>query len=72
MTVGEKLVVSLRMAPNMFGATGSPPWMVHQRNFKPAEQIVALRLDEEANREVKDYFLLPLRIRTYRLSNGSF
>ena len=32
----------------------------HRRKVEPAELILALRLDEETNREVKDYFLLPL------------
>jgi hypothetical protein len=60
MTVDRKLPVSLRMARYYTAPRHAPVWMVHRRTIEPAELILALRLDEETNREVKDYFLLPL------------
>ena len=61
MTVDEKLAFSLRMARYYVPRNNAPAWLVHRRIVEPAELILALRLDEETNREVKDYFLLPLQ-----------
>jgi hypothetical protein len=60
MTIDSKLAVSLRMARYYSAPLHAPSWLVHRRIVEPAGLILALRLDEEANREVKDYFLLPL------------
>lgn len=60
MTVDRKLALSLRMARYYTAPRHAPVWMVHRRTVEPAELILALRLDEETNREVRDYFLLPL------------
>jgi DNA invertase Pin-like site-specific DNA recombinase len=60
MTVDGKLAISLRMARYYVAPRHAPAWLVHRRNIEPAGLILALRLDEKANREVTDYFLLPL------------
>ena len=60
MTVDGKLAISLRMARYYIAPRHAPAWLVHRRIIEPAGLILALRLDEEANREVTDYFLLPL------------
>ncbi|WP_061026382.1 recombinase family protein [Bradyrhizobium sp. CCH5-F6] len=60
MTVAGKLVISVRMARYYVGRCHAPCWLVHRRKFEPAELILALRLDKDTNREVIDYFLLPL------------
>jgi len=60
MTVDGRLVVSLRMARHYIAPSHAPAWLVHRRVIEPAGLILALRLDEENNREVTDYFLLPL------------
>ncbi|MDI4239410.1 recombinase family protein [Bradyrhizobium sp. Arg237L] len=60
MTVGGRLAISLRMARYYVAPRHAPCWLVHRRVVEPAGLILALRLDEESNREVRDYFLLPL------------
>lgn len=60
MTVDGKLAVSLRMARFYSGPGHSQAWLVRRRIAEPARLILALRLDKERNREVTDYFLLPL------------
>jgi DNA invertase Pin-like site-specific DNA recombinase len=60
MTVDGSLAISLRMARYYIAPRHAPAWLVHRRIIEPAGLILALRLDEEANREVTDYFLLPL------------
>jgi DNA invertase Pin-like site-specific DNA recombinase len=60
MTVDGKLAISLRMARYYIAPLHAPAWLVHRRIIEPAGLILALRLDEEANRKVRDYFLLPL------------
>lgn len=61
MTVDGRLSVSLRMARYYTAPRHAPAWLLHRRVIEPAGLILALRLDEEKNREVIDYFLLPLR-----------
>jgi DNA invertase Pin-like site-specific DNA recombinase len=61
MSVEGRLAISLRMARYYTAPRHAPAWLLHRRIIEPAELILALRLDEEANREVRDYFLLPLR-----------
>ena len=58
-TVDGKLSVSLRMARYYTSPRHAPAWLVHRRVIELAEYILALRLEEE-NRQVMDYFLLPL------------
>jgi hypothetical protein len=60
MTVDSRLAISLRMARYYTAPLHAPAWLVHRRIVEPAGLILALRLDEEANRKVRDYFLLPL------------
>ena len=60
MTVDGRLAISLRMARYYVAPRHSPAWLVHRRIIEPAGLILALRLDEKTNREVTDYFLLPL------------
>ena len=60
MTVDGKLAISLRMARYYTAPRHAPAWLVHRRIAEPAGLILALRLDEETNRKVTDYFLLPL------------
>ncbi len=60
MTVDGRLAVSLRMARYYVAPRHAPAWLVHRRIIEPAGLILALRLDEETNRKVTDYFLLPL------------
>lgn len=60
MTVDGRLAISLRMARYYVAPRHAPAWLVHRRIIEPAGFILALRLDEETNREVTDYFLLPL------------
>jgi len=60
MVVDGKLAVSLRMARYYTAPRHAPVWMVHRRVVEPAGLILAMRLDEQTNREVVDYFLLPL------------
>ena len=60
MTVAGKLTLSVRIARYYAGRVHAPCWLVHRRVIEPAGIILALRLDKETNREVKDYFLLPL------------
>jgi DNA invertase Pin-like site-specific DNA recombinase len=60
MTVDGRLAISLRMARYYVPSNNAPAWLVHRRIIEPAGLILALRLDEKTNREVKDYFLLPL------------
>ncbi|MBR1124544.1 recombinase family protein [Bradyrhizobium lablabi] len=59
MNVEARLSISLRFARYYLSATHAPGWLVNRRVIEPASLILALRLDEE-NREVMDYFLLPL------------
>ncbi|KJC43931.1 hypothetical protein UB31_22320 [Bradyrhizobium sp. LTSP849] len=59
-TVAGKLAISMRMARHYVGQCHAPCWLLHRRTIEPAELILALRLDKETNREVIDYFLLPL------------
>ncbi|HEX4286640.1 MAG TPA: recombinase family protein, partial [Terracidiphilus sp.] len=61
MTIDGRLTISLRMARYYIAPRHAPAWLVHRRVSEPAGLILALRLDEKTNREVKDYFLLPLR-----------
>ncbi|PSO19482.1 recombinase family protein [Bradyrhizobium sp. MOS003] len=60
MTVAGKLAISVRMGRYYRGRRHAPCWLVHRRTIEPAGLILALRLDKETNREVIDYFLLPL------------
>ncbi|UPJ55387.1 recombinase family protein [Bradyrhizobium sp. 192] len=60
MTIAGNLTISLRMARYYVARHHAPVWLVHRRRVEPAEVILALRLDKETNREVIDYFLLPL------------
>ncbi|RQH15707.1 recombinase family protein [Bradyrhizobium sp. RP6] len=60
LTVAGKLALSVRIARYYAGKSHAPCWLVHRRTIEPAELILALRLDKETNREVVDYFLLPL------------
>lgn len=50
----------MRMARYYTAPRHAPVWMVHRRVIEPAGLILALRLDAETNRNVMDYFLLPL------------
>ena len=61
MTVDGKLAISLRMARYYTAPRHAPAWLVHRRIVEPAGLILAMRLDEQKNREVMDYFLLPLQ-----------
>ncbi|MCK1721326.1 recombinase family protein [Bradyrhizobium sp. 141] len=60
MTVAGKLAISVRMARYYVGRCHAPCWFVHRRTIEPAGLILALRLDDKTNREVVDYFLIPL------------
>ncbi|WBL78791.1 recombinase family protein [Bradyrhizobium xenonodulans] len=60
MTVAGKLAISVRTARYYVGRCHAPCWLVHRRTIEPAGLILALRLDQKTNREVVDYFLLPL------------
>lgn len=60
MTVDRRLAVSLREARYYTAPQHAPAWLVHRRIIEPAEFILALRLDPATNRQVTDYFLLPL------------
>ncbi|UQD96763.1 recombinase family protein [Bradyrhizobium japonicum] len=60
MTVDRRLAISLRMARYYVAPQHAPAWLVHRRIIEPAEFILALRLDPATNRQVTDYFLLPL------------
>ncbi|WP_247400513.1 hypothetical protein [Bradyrhizobium sp. 76] len=60
MIIDSKLAISLRMAGYYIAPRHSPAWLVHRRIIEPAKLILALRLDPERNRQVTDYFLLPL------------
>lgn len=60
MKVDGWLAISLRMARHYLAPRHAPAWLVHRRVIEPAPLILALRLDEETNRKVFDYFLLPL------------
>ncbi|MHC2462114.1 recombinase family protein [Bradyrhizobium embrapense] len=60
MTVDDRLKISLRMARYYVPKNNAPAWLVHRRVSEPSGHILALRLDEETNRKVRDYFLLPL------------
>jgi hypothetical protein len=60
MRVAGKLAISVRMARYYAARRHAPVWLLHRRTVEPAELILALRLDKETNREVIDYFLLPL------------
>lgn len=60
MMVDGKLSISLRMARYYIAPRHAPAWLVHRRIVEPAAFILAMRLDAETNREVTDYFLLPL------------
>ena len=69
MTVDGNLSFSMRMARYYVAPPHAPAWLVHRRIIEPAKLILALRLDEKMNREVKDYFLLPLKeMATERIS----
>lgn len=59
-TVAGKLAISVRMARYYAGQCHAPCWLLHRRTIESAGLILALRLDKETNREVIDYFLLPL------------
>lgn len=61
MTVDGKFAFSIRMARYYVAPPHAPAWLVHRRVTEPAPFILALRLDEKTNRDVKDYFLLPLK-----------
>ncbi|UWU66214.1 recombinase family protein [Bradyrhizobium sp. NC92] len=61
LTVDGRLAVSLRMARYYIAPRHAPAWLVHRRIIEPAELILALRLDATTNRQVTDYFLLPLK-----------
>jgi len=60
MMVDARLGISLRMARYCVAPRHAPAWLLHRRIIEPARFILALRLDEKTNREVRDYFLLPL------------
>src|SRR4051794_3093857 len=60
MMVEGKVAISLRMARYYVTPRHAPAWLVHRRIDEPASLILAMRLDEQTNREVMDYFLLPL------------
>ncbi|MET4493460.1 recombinase family protein [Bradyrhizobium sp. LA7.1] len=60
MMIAGKLAISLRMARYYAARRHAPMWLIHRRRVEPAGLILALRLDKETNREVIDYFLLPL------------
>jgi hypothetical protein len=60
MTIDRRLAVSLRMARYYTAPRHAPAWLVHRRSVEPAGLTLALRLDRETNREVTDYFPLPL------------
>ncbi|WP_158670518.1 recombinase family protein [Bradyrhizobium guangdongense] len=60
LTVAGKLALSVRIARYYAGKSHAPCWLVHRRTIEPAELILALRLDKETNREIVDYFLLPM------------
>lgn len=60
MTVAGNLAISVRVARYYLGRCHAPCWLVHRRTIEPAGLILALRLDKETNREVIDYFLIPL------------
>jgi DNA invertase Pin-like site-specific DNA recombinase len=60
MKVDGRLAISLRMARYYVAPRHAPAWLVHRRIIEPAGLILALRLDEQTNREVTDYFLLPM------------
>lgn len=60
MMVDGRLAISLRMARYYIAPRHAPTWLVHRRPIEPAGFILALRLDKETNREVRDYFFLPL------------
>lgn len=60
MTVDGKLGISLRMARYYIAPRHAPAWLIHRRIIEPAGLILAMRLDARTNREVMDYFLLPL------------
>jgi len=60
MMVEGKVAISLRMARYYVTPRHAPAWLVHRRIVEPASLILAMRLDEQTNREVMDYFLLPL------------
>ncbi|MGY4334523.1 DNA invertase Pin-like site-specific DNA recombinase [Bradyrhizobium sp. LB7.2] len=60
LTVDRRLAISLRMARYYIAPRHAPAWLVHRRIIEPAELILALRLDPATNRQVTDYFLLPL------------
>jgi hypothetical protein len=60
MIVDGRLAISLRIARYYVAPRHAPAWLVHRRITEPAGLILALRLDKETNREVTDYFLLPL------------
>lgn len=69
MTVDGRLTISLRMARYYTAPRHAPSWLVHRRIVEPAELILAMRLDAQTNREVADYFLLPLaEMATERIS----
>lgn len=60
MTVAGRLAISVRIARYYVGRCHAPCWLVHRRTIEPAGLILALRLDKETNRDVVDYFLIPL------------
>ncbi|WP_262048676.1 recombinase family protein [Bradyrhizobium sp. Bra78] len=60
MTVAGKLAISVRIARYYAARRHAPCWLVHRHTIEPAGLILALRLDKETNRQVVDYFLLPL------------
>jgi hypothetical protein len=60
MTVAGKLAISVRTARYYVGRCHAPCWLVHRRTIEPAGLILVMRLDEKTNREVVDYFLIPL------------
>ncbi|MCP3442346.1 recombinase family protein [Bradyrhizobium sp. CCGUVB14] len=60
MLIDARFAISLRMARYYPSPCRAPAWLVHRRRVEPAAFILALRLDEKTNREVTDYFLLPL------------
>lgn len=60
MMIDGRLAISIRMARYYTAPRHAPAWLVHRRSIEPASFILALRLDRETNREVTDYFLLPL------------
>ncbi|WP_051310735.1 recombinase family protein [Bradyrhizobium sp. Cp5.3] len=69
LTVEGRLAISLRMARYYTAPRHAPAWLVHRRIVEPASLILAMRLDQQTNREVIDYFLLPLdEMATERIS----